>query len=170
MTATLHAALTSGIEPENFVFEVVESDEILDINALITILACCRDVGCRVALDDLGAGHSSLSLMTRIQPDFVKLDMELIRNVDRDEYKSCVAGKILEIARELGVKTVVEGVESELEWQWARDHGADFSQGFFFAAPQEKPPALRLSDPFANSAGDNRNSEYQSALESLVVQ
>ena len=122
MASTLRAALSSGIAPESFVFEVVESDEIVDEEALLTILEFCREVGCRVALDDLGAGHSSLKLMTKIRPDFVKLDMTLIRDVDRDGYKSCVAGKIIELARELGAETVVDGVETDAEWRW--DQGA----------------------------------------------
>ena len=84
--------------------------------------------------------------MTKIQPDFVKLDMTLIRDVDRDGYKSCVAGKILELARELGAKTVAECVETEAEWLWAREHGADYSQGYLFARPNATPPQPQIAD------------------------
>ncbi len=110
---TLAAAISSGIDPSRFVFEVIESDEIKDLTRLLDILDSCREAGCRVALDDLGTGYNSLQLMSHVRPDFVKLDMELIRDVDRDAYKSCVAGKILELARELDVYTVVEGVETQ---------------------------------------------------------
>ncbi|MCH7786612.1 MAG: EAL domain-containing protein, partial [Chloroflexi bacterium] len=73
-------------------------------------------------------------------PDFIKLDMGLIRNVDRDPYKSRVASKLIELARDLGVQTVVEGVESVGEWKWALQHGADYAQGYLFACPQFDPP------------------------------
>jgi EAL domain-containing protein (putative c-di-GMP-specific phosphodiesterase class I) len=134
--------LNSGIEPGRFVFEVVESDQILDLGKLLMILDWFRDAGCRVALDDVGAGYNSLNLLTLVKPDFVKLDMELVRGVHRDPYKSCVARKLLELARELGVLTVAEGVETHEEWQWTRDHGADLAQGYLFAKPAPSPPTL----------------------------
>ncbi len=124
-------------------FEVVESDEISDIDRLLRILDFYREVGLRVALDDVGAGYSSLKLLARLKPDFIKLDMDLIRNVDRDVYKAQVASKLLELARELHVSTVVEGVETVGEWQWATEHGADFAQGYLFARPEPWPAAAR---------------------------
>ncbi len=143
---TIEAALNSGIEPSRFVFEVIESDEITDLTKLLDILESCREAGCRVALDDVGTGYNSLQLMSQVRPDFIKLDMELIRDIDRDAYKSCVAGKLLELARELGVYTVVEGVETNGEWQWSVDHGADFSQGYLFARPAADPPLAKPDD------------------------
>ena len=97
-------------------------------------------MGFRVALDDMGSGYNSLNSLTQIKPDFIKLDMQLIRGVHRDTYKSCVAAKLLEMAQALGVATVVEGVEEPAEWQWAADHGADFAQGYLFARPNAVPP------------------------------
>ena len=114
-------------------FEVVESDQIDDRMQLLKILDLFREAGCRVALDDVGAGYNSLHLLTEVKPDFVKLDMQLIRGVHKDIYKSCVARKLLELSRELGVMTVAEGVETVEEWQWTRDHGADLVQGYLFA-------------------------------------
>lgn len=140
LQSTLRAAVTSGMAPDRFVFEVVESDEINDVDGLIRILNYCREAGCRVALDDLGAGYSSLKLLAQIKPDFIKLDMDLIRDVDRDVYKSRVASKLLEMARELGVQTIAEGVETEGEWQWSVEHGADFAQGYYFSRPAPSPP------------------------------
>lgn len=153
---TLAAAIGSGIDPSRFVFEVIESDEIQDLPRLLDILDSCREAGCRVALDDLGTGYNSLQLMSHVRPDFIKLDMELIRNVDRDAYKSCVAGKILELARELDVYTVVEGVETRAEWEWSKEHGADFAQGYLFARPAADPPLPNIdfsADIVAESQG-----------------
>ena len=139
MESSLRAATQSPIDNERFVFELVESDEVKDPDGLTRIVKQCRDAGCRVALDDVAAGYNSLNLIALIKPDFIKLDMGLIRDVDRDPYKSCVAGKLLELARELGAKTVVEGVETADEWQWAAERGADFAQGFLFGRPEAIP-------------------------------
>jgi EAL domain-containing protein (putative c-di-GMP-specific phosphodiesterase class I) len=146
LASTIAAARASGLCPEQFVFEVVESEEIADPEGLLRVLELFRENGFGVALDDVGAGYASLNLLVRVKPDFMKLDMGLIRNVDRDRYKGHVAAKLLELARELNAHTVVEGVETIGEWQWAREHGADFAQGYLFAAPAEKPPLPRVPD------------------------
>ncbi|MTV47377.1 EAL domain-containing protein [Heliobacillus mobilis] len=64
---------------------------------------------------------------------------ELTRNVHEDPYKAMVVSKILELCRELGIHSVAEGVESQGEWSWLKERGADFVQGYFFARPAEKP-------------------------------
>jgi EAL domain-containing protein (putative c-di-GMP-specific phosphodiesterase class I) len=140
LRSTIEAAYRSGIAPDRFVFEVVESDEIRDVQRLLDILQVYREAGFQVALDDVGAGYSSLALLTDIKPDLIKLDMSLLRDVHRDAFKSHVAAKLLELASDLDIRTVVEGVESELQWRWAVDHGAHYAQGYLFARPQAQPP------------------------------
>jgi|SRR5579883_3374508 len=140
LRSTFLTAESVGLPPGRLVFEVVETEEVRDAEHLVRLLAEYRRAGFRVALDDIGAGYSSLNLLARLQPDFVKIDMELIRGVDRDPYKAQVVGKLLEMARGLGVETVVEGVETVGEWEWARDHGADYVQGYLFARPAAEPP------------------------------
>jgi EAL domain-containing protein (putative c-di-GMP-specific phosphodiesterase class I) len=94
-----------------------------------------RDAGFRVALDDVGAGYSSLNLLHQLRPDFVKLDMDLIRGVDGDPYKALIAGKIIEIATALGIETIAEGIETPGELEWAQTNGATYAQGFGIARP-----------------------------------
>jgi len=139
LKSTVAAIGNSGIEPSRFVFEVVESDEVNDPDRLPRILDFYREAGFRVALDDLGAGYSSLNMLSRLKPDFVKLDMELIRNIDKDPYKASIVGKLLEVARSVDVQTIVEGVETEGEWQWSIENGADYAQGYLFAKPAPTP-------------------------------
>ena len=155
LDSTIRAALRSGIPMDRFVFEVVESDEILDVPGLMRVLDFCRDIGCQVALDDLGAGYSSLKLLSEIKPDFVKLEMDLIRNVERDVFKSRVASKIIELARELSVPTIVEGVETVDQWDWAVQHGAEYVQGFFFAKPAAEPPCPTIEAVAPSLEGSN---------------
>lgn len=139
LQTTLQAIDQAGLSPDRVVFEVVESDEINDVDHLLSILEFYRDHGFRFALDDLGAGFASLNLLTRLQPDFIKLDMELVRDVDKDDYKSVITQNILRMARQLGTVTIAEGVETAEEWHWLRDHGADLIQGYLFARPAAPP-------------------------------
>ena len=66
-----------------------------------------------------------------------------LRNVDQDLYKSRVASKLIELAHDLNVATVVEGIESRGEWEWAKEHGAEFAQGYLFARPNAVPPVVQ---------------------------
>lgn len=98
-----------------------------------------RAAGFKVALDDLGAGFSSLNLLQALRPDFVKLDIALVTGIDRDPFKAVLAGKLIEAARAFDMLVVAEGVETEAEYHWLRDHGAHLWQGFYFARPAAVP-------------------------------
>jgi EAL domain-containing protein (putative c-di-GMP-specific phosphodiesterase class I) len=135
LQTTIAAIDAAGLAPERFVFEVIEADRIQDAERLKAVLDCYRRDGFRVALDDLGAGWSTLNLVHRLRPDFIKLDRELIREVHEDRVKDLIASKLLEIGHGLGIRTIVEGVENPQELQWARERGADFVQGFLIARP-----------------------------------
>lgn len=151
LRSTVAAIHNSDIEPSRFVFEVVESDELTNPDRLPEILRYYRDAGFRVALDDVGAGFSSLNLLTKLKPDFVKFDMELMRGIDQDRYKANIVAKLLEVSHELGIQTVVEGIETVGEWQWSVEHGAHFAQGYLFGKPAPVPQ-LSLSEPAGQPA------------------
>ena len=135
LSSTVREVDACGLKREQIVFEVVESEKIRDTKHLKEILDYYRAGGFGVALDDVGAGTSGLNLLEQIRPDYMKLDMHLTRDVHLDPYKATIASKLLEIAREVGVKTVCEGVENHDEVQWLRDNGADYAQGYFFGKP-----------------------------------
>lgn len=139
LRSTVAAVRTAGIAPERVVFEVVESERIHDPKRLVGILNVHRLAGFKVALDDLGAGYSSLNLLGSLRPDSIKPDMEPTRGIADNPFKATIAAKLLEAARALGVETVAEGVETDAEWRWMRDHGADYQQGFLFAPPAASP-------------------------------
>ncbi len=139
LRSTMQAIENSALEPENIVFEVVESDS-TDEKQLAKILSHYREAGFRVALDDLGAGYGSLTRLARLRPDFVKLDMELVQGVDTDPYLAVVSAKILGLAHALDVRVVAEGVETEAQYHWLLAHGADYLQGYYFARPGSPPP------------------------------
>lgn len=129
-----------GADPTQFVFEVVESEHVGDVPHLLDIINYYRNCGFRVALDDLGAGYASLNLLAKLKPDFVKFDRELVSGVHGDSFKQKVLGKLSEMARDLGIRTIAEGVEAVQEWHWLRDNGVDYVQGYLFARPAAPPP------------------------------
>lgn len=144
LRTTVAEAEKAGMKHEQIIFEVIESDHIADVDQLRKILDYYRNNGFRVALDDLGAGFASLNLLHQLKPDFVKLDMALVREVHTDPYKAVIAAKLIETAKALDILVVAEGVEKAGELDWLRSHGADYVQGFYFAKPESPPP---LPDP-----------------------
>ena len=97
-----------------------------------------------MALDDMGTGFSSMEVLLALRPDYVKLDMSLTRDVDKDEGKSLVTSKLLETVQGLGLRAVAEGIETPGEFDWVREHGVDLGQGFLFARPATPPPPVVL--------------------------
>ncbi len=144
------------IDPARIVFEVVESEQVPDVDRLLRILDAYRDAGFQIALDDLGAGYSSLTLLTRLKPDYVKLDVDLVRDVDHDSYKANIAVKLLELARSLGIETIAEGVETRGEWQWLLEQRCDYVQGFFFGRPASPPARFAALPMLAASSVAHR--------------
>lgn len=144
LQTTVAAIKKTGIPHERIVFEVVESDDVKDADHLIRILDFYRRHGFHVAMDDLGAGYSSLNLLSKLRPDFIKLDMELVRCVDQDAYKAIIASNLIRLAQELGVGIIAEGVERPEEWRWLKKQGADYAQGFLFANPGLPPPTPQV--------------------------
>jgi EAL domain-containing protein (putative c-di-GMP-specific phosphodiesterase class I) len=136
LRAILDAIEEAGLARERVVFEVVEADKLGDGESLASVLGTYRDAGLRVALDDLGAGWSTLNLVHALKPDFIKIDGALVRGVHADPVKGVIAEKLLEMGAALGIGTIVEGVEEEAELRWVRDHGANYVQGFLLGKPQ----------------------------------
>ena len=140
LRSTMGAIERSDLSPDRIVFEITESEYVRDDRHLRNILSFCHKSGFKIALDDLGAGYSSLNLLAALRPDFVKLDACLIQDVDHDPYRAAIASKLLELAKDLGVSVIAEGVETEEQWRWLSDNGADLAQGYLFARPAFPPP------------------------------
>jgi EAL domain-containing protein (putative c-di-GMP-specific phosphodiesterase class I) len=94
-----------------------------------------RKLGYRIAVDDLGAGYAALGALATLEPEIVKLDMSLIRDLDRHPTKRRVVAAIASLCRELGGRVVAEGVETEAEYTAVVDAGIDLIQGYLLAKP-----------------------------------
>ncbi len=133
---TTAAAISEiGLKPEDVVFEITETHKADDINHLKGILSFYRRSGFGVALDDIGSGWSGLNLLEQLRPDYVKLDMELIRDIDTNHYKQNIVQHLIQIADHNRIRVVAEGIETKAEAQTVASMGADFLQGYYFGRP-----------------------------------
>lgn len=118
------------------VLEITERgalDEISDVGDRIRRL---RDLGFAVAIDDLGAGYAGLSSIVMLEPDYVKLDMSLTRDLAASPLRKRLVGSMVDACRDVGIRLVAEGVENERELLALRELGCDLLQGYHFARPQ----------------------------------
>jgi EAL domain-containing protein (putative c-di-GMP-specific phosphodiesterase class I)/CheY-like chemotaxis protein len=117
------------------IFEITERDKFHEVPGSSRGLRRLRDMGYRVAVDDLGAGYAGLNSFAIIKPDVVKFDMELIRDIDRSKTKCNLVKLMTGLCREMGILTVAEGIETEEEYEKVRELGCDLLQGFYVARP-----------------------------------
>lgn len=135
LRATAAAVEEAGLKPSDVIFELTETHEARDRAHLKGILAFYRNAGFGVALDDIGSGWSGLNMLHEMRPDYVKLDMDLVRNVHQDPFKQAIVKRLLQIAVDNSIRTVAEGIECEEEAAFLRKLGADYLQGYHFGRP-----------------------------------
>ncbi len=133
--ATLEAAARTGFPPDRIVFEVTENERVVDRDHLKSIFREYKRQGFLTAIDDFGAGYSGLNLLAEFQPDVIKLDMELTRDIDRNQARHSIVKAILGVCRDLGITPVAEGVETREEALALRDLGITLMQGYLYARP-----------------------------------
>lgn len=132
---TLKAAKEYGFPTDNIMFEITEGEKVVSPQHLKKILESYQSIGFVTAIDDFGAGYAGLNLLTEFQPNILKLDMNLIRDIYKDKVKYLIVSHIYQIANELGCRALAEGVETEEEFKILRDLGIELFQGFLFAKP-----------------------------------
>lgn len=133
--ATLEIARRLGWPTERINFELVETEYVKNRIHLHGIIDTYRDMGFTTALDDFGAGYANLDLLTDLIPDTLKLDRQLVKQVDKDPRRQAIVKAVVMMARDLGIQLIAEGVEAVGEAHWLMHHGIDKQQGFFFARP-----------------------------------
>ena len=125
------------VNPEDLVFEVVETEKIEDVNHLKKVLDRYKKEGMKVALDDVGSGFSTLDMLELLRPDYVKIDRSYITNCDQDQTKIDFLKEASDLAHALGIITLAEGIERIEEAQVCASLGYDLGQGYLFGKPAE---------------------------------
>jgi EAL domain-containing protein (putative c-di-GMP-specific phosphodiesterase class I) len=151
--ATLEAAHRVGFEHRRIMFEFTENERMMDVAHVQRIIAEYRKQGFATALDDFGAGYAGLNLLANFQPDFIKLDMELIRDVATSLPRQKIVKAVVALAHELSVAVIAEGVETEAELTTLRGIGIELFQGYLFAKPAvaSLPTVWLLERDFSHS-------------------
>lgn len=132
---TIAAARSCDMPLENIVFEVTEVEKVHDNGHMRDIFEAYKRYGFGTAIDDFGAGYAGLGLLAEFQPDWLKLDMQLIRDIDRAPAKQIIVRGIISTAQEMGIGIIAEGIESREELSYLQDQGITRFQGYFFARP-----------------------------------
>ena len=124
------------------VLEVTERSTIDSVNDIQMRVSALRDLGYRIAIDDLGAGYAGLSSFAALEPEIVKLDMSLVRNVHRSDIRRRLIGSMTGLCKEMGMRVVAEGVEVREECEIVQSSGCDLLQGYLFAKPGRPFPRV----------------------------
>ena len=129
---------------EKIVFEITERDSLLAIAELGPRIDALRQLGYRVAIDDMGSGYSGLNALASILPDFVKFDCELIQSMHKVPVKLKLVSSIAKVCQELSIATIAEGIEDEKDLSAACTIGCTYLQGYMLG----RPHADFRHDPF----------------------
>ncbi|MGE0487125.1 MAG: EAL domain-containing protein [Gammaproteobacteria bacterium] len=151
---TFDAAARAGLPSARIVLEITETQAIRDHRRFTAMVNDIRARGVLVAIDDFGAGHSGLNLLANFQPDMVKLDMELVRDISRSGPRQAIVRAIIQVCFDLGIDFIAEGVESSDELHWFQDQGVNLFQGYLIARPAfEALPAVHFPNCHGVAAG-----------------
>ena len=133
--STFAAARAHHFPIEQIVFEVTEGEKVEDSGHLVEIFNAYREYGFTTAIDDFGAGYSGLNLLSEFQPDVIKIDMELVRDIDSKAPRQVIVRAVTAMCAELGIRVLAEGVETRAERDFLFDAGIDLMQGYYFCRP-----------------------------------
>lgn len=132
-----------GLRRGDVVLEVTERSTLAGGSADRQPLRRLKEAGFGIAIDDMGAGYSSLNALVEMEPDYLKFDVSLVRNIDRSLIKKSLLETLVDISAKIGAQVIAEGVEAESEFTTLRDLGVHLGQGRYLAppAPLGSPPA-----------------------------
>lgn len=125
----------NNINPKLLKIEITESTFIKNVSTVKRILERFKEIGIRTSMDDFGKGYSSLNILTSLPIDEVKIDMELIKNILNNNKKRKIVNLILELAHDLNLSVVAEGIEVKEEKLFLEKMGCDYFQGYYFSKP-----------------------------------
>jgi EAL domain-containing protein (putative c-di-GMP-specific phosphodiesterase class I) len=135
ISATLEAARQARIPLENLILEVTEGEAVDDAGGFAARMNAYRAQGVRFGIDDFGAGYSGLNLLAEFQPDVVKVDIQLVRDIEAKGPRQAIVRAIIQVCDDLGIDVIAEGVETQAECRWFKRVGVHLFQGFYFARP-----------------------------------
>lgn len=144
--------LMNELPSGQIVIEITEHTDVKNYEDLVRALQPLRQRGIKLAIDDAGAGYSSLRHILHLRPDYIKLDMDLIRHIDIDPARRALATALIGFARDTGSIIIAEGVETASEFATLQSLGVEQVQGYFLGRPMPLEGALRSIQPSDEAA------------------
>ena len=135
ISSTVDAANKAGIPVSSIVIEITEKEIIDNVDWFRANISKHLRNGIKFSIDDFGAGYSGLNLLADFQPESIKVDMSLVRDIDSKGPRQAIVRGIVRTCRDLGIDVIAEGVESNAECKWFFDEGIELIQGYFLAKP-----------------------------------
>ncbi|CAI6085993.1 EAL domain-containing protein [Cohnella sp. JJ-181] len=132
---TLALLESYGLTPDQVVFEITERSSIRDFASVQRVLAHYRNQGYRIAIDDVGAGYSSLLSIVELKPDYIKVDRSIVSGLHADTFKEHMLGTLVEAADRMGIGLIAEGVETRAELDKLMTMGVHYAQGYYLGRP-----------------------------------
>ena len=132
---TLESARAHNFPIDRIMFETIEGERVADVKWFGEVLREYKNIGFLTAIDDFGAGYAGLNLLADFQPDVVKLDMDLIRNIDTRRPAQAIVRGVVSICEQLDIQIISEGIETMEEYLCLESMGLRLMQGYLFARP-----------------------------------
>ncbi|WP_312354273.1 GGDEF domain-containing protein [Aminipila sp.] len=126
-----------GLHTQDIIFEITEKSAIHALDVFKASIEHYQSQDFEIAIDDFGSGYSGLNRVCSFSPNFIKIDMELVRCMDTDSVKRSIVGAIVQFCKEAKIKVIAEGIERRDELRTLIDIGADYGQGYYLAKPSE---------------------------------
>lgn len=133
------AVTASGASAENLVFEITETAVADNLDAARTFATRLRQHGCAIALDDFGVGHGTFTYLRHLPVDYLKIDMQFVRNLLNDDEDRQIVTAIVGVARQFKIETIAEGVEDQATLEELQRIGVDYVQGYWTGHPAPLP-------------------------------
>ena len=123
-------------DAHRIIFELLEDESIKDFSVVKKFISKVKEYGVKIAIDDFGAGYSNFERLLDYQPNILKIDGCLIRNIEESSYSLSAVKSIVTFAKEQNLQTVAEFIENEAIYKIIKNIGVDFSQGYYFGKPE----------------------------------
>jgi len=121
---------------KHVIFEITESESIQSYDKIYEFIIDVKKLGCRIAIDDFGSGYSNFSYILKLQPDYLKIDGSLIKDIHTNENSFIITKTIAEFAQRLGISTIAEYVHNAEVFEILKKLNIDSYQGFYFSEPK----------------------------------
>ena len=148
----------SPIKLSQVVLEITERNEIENLGATRRVMAALQGLGCRIAIDDVGTGHNGLSYILKLGVDIIKIDKLFVEAIGTERHSQAIVETLVDLARNLRMQIVAEGVENFEQVVYLREHGISSAQGYVFAPPLPVSAFKQLLEAIEPSPRDEEKS------------